>query len=99
MLCKSNDHVAIKPKQEENVIFSRIKNMIMRRKNSLKKSHVQESHYDQIVSFYLKEFMTTVNQNCRCRYACQLYMYLGDPSINQSINFIYPRIYSVALKC
>ena len=38
--------------------------MIMRRKNKncLKKSHVQESHYDQKDQFYLKEFMTTTTK-------------------------------------
>ena len=36
----------------------------MRRKNKncLKKSHVQESHYDQKDQFYLKEFMTTTTK-------------------------------------
>ena len=38
--------------------------MIMRRKNKncLKKSHVQESHYDQKDQFYLKEFFTTTTK-------------------------------------
>ena len=64
MLCKSNDQAAINLNRRKNVIFSRIKNMIMRRKNKncWKKSHVQESHYDPKDQFYLKEFMTTVTK-------------------------------------
>ena len=76
--------------------------MIMRRKNKncLKKSHVQESHYDQKDQFYLKEFMTTTTKTADVgMHVNSTCIWETPQSINQSINFIYPRIYSVALKC